>query len=108
MLIAICISVALFIWLYFIPKCKARYFLSGKIWENVTENEAIIFKYTITGRNTLIRITPEDEEAYYFEFSKDRTLLKLSDGSIKHIEYISNTKIEFDGTEYDDCTNIIR
>lgn len=108
MLIAICISVALFIWLYFIPKCKTRYFLAGKIWENVTGNDAIIFKYTITGRNTLIRITSGGEEAYCFEFSKDRTLLKLSDGSIKHIEYISNTKIEFDGTEYNDCTNIIR
>lgn len=107
-LIAICISIALFIWLRLIPKSKSDYFLAGKIWKNVTGNDALIFKFTITGQNSLIRIISDDEVAYHFEFSKDRTLLKLSNGSIKQIEYISNTEIKFDGTVYDDCTNTIQ
>lgn len=107
-LIAICISIVLYIWLRFIPKCKVNYFLAGKIWKNNAGNDALIFKFTVIGRNRLIHITSEDEEEYHFKFSKDRTLLKLSDGSIKHIKYISNTEIEFDGTAYNDGTNIIQ
>ena len=96
------LSIFLFWYIIFkyIPNCKRYYFLAGKIWITEFKDNAIIFKMPVFKAYSIIQINNSQETINSFIFSKGQKLIRLSNGTLKQINYISNTEIIIDSTKY--------
>ena len=98
------IGISLFLFLYiifkYIPNCKRHYFLAGKVWITESKDNAIIFKMPVFKAYSIIQINNSQETINSFIFSKDQKLIRLSNGTLKQINYISDTEIIIDSIKY--------